>query len=203
MLLYDIPPAPNPWRVRIFLKEKGVDIPTKPIDIMAGETRKPEFLAVNSLGEAPVLELDDGRLLTESNAICRYFEGLYPDPPLFGRDLTDQAFVEMWTRRMEQQLFDTIGAVGRHSFAFFADKLEQVPAYAEAMRRVMAQKWAWFDKEMADGRPYAAGQDFTVADIADMAALRVCEYAEEAIPDGLTNAKAWEARVRARDSWNA
>ena len=173
------------------------------VDIFKGETRTPEFLAKNSLGETPVLELDDGRMLAESVAICRYFESLYPDPPLMGRDATDVAFVEMWTRRIEMHLMMTIGAAARHSFEIFANSVNQNAAFANDMRAEMKKKWAWFDQEMADGRPFAAGQDFTVADIAGMAALRICDYAEETIPDGLDHAKAWEDRLRNRESWNA
>ena len=203
MLLYDLTPAPNPWRVRIFLAEKGVEIPTVQVDAMSGATHTPEFLAKNALGELPVLELDDGSYLAESLAICRYLEGEHPDPPLFGRNATQQAFVEMWTRRVERNLTDVIGRAARHSFEFFKDRIEQFPAYADSCKRLMRQRWAWFDQEMADGRPFIAGQDFTVADIALMSGLRICDFAEEAIPDGLEHAQAWSDRVRARPSWNA
>lgn len=203
MLLYDNAPAPNAWRVRIFLAEKGVDVPKQNVDVLVGEARTADFLKVNSLGEVPVLRLDDGRFLTESVAICRYLESLYPDTPLFGRDATEQAFVEMWSRRMELHLMQTIGLAALHSFEFFADKIEQIPALAAANRKAMKQKWAWFDAEMADGRAYAVGDDFTVADIAGMAALRIASFAEESIPDGLAHAQGWADRVQARDSWNA
>lgn len=203
MLLYDCTPAPNPWRVRIYLAEKGLEVPMTQVDVMGGETKQPPFLEKNSVGETPVLEIDDGRYLAESVAICRYFEALHPEPPMFGRDATDSAFVEMWARRLERNLMDVIGRAAVHSFEFFKDRIEQIPAYAASQKRLMERQWAWFDRELADGRAYVAGPDFTVADIAGMAALRISDFAEAPIPNGLSHAQAWADRVRARDSWNA
>ena len=97
---------------------------------MPGQSRTSEFAAKNSLGETPVLELDDGRYLMESIAIFRYLENLHPKPALFGKSSAEQAFVEMWTRLMEELIMELFGASGIQSFEFFADKVEQVPAYA-------------------------------------------------------------------------
>jgi len=97
-------PAPNPRRVRIFLAEKGVEVPEIRIGMREGGHRSPEHLARNSLGQVPVLELDDGTTISETIAICRYFEVLHPDPPLFGVSALEQAHIEMWTRRMEFRL---------------------------------------------------------------------------------------------------
>ena len=202
MKLYDAA-APNPRRVRIFLAEKGIDCPIQRLDLFAGESRTPEFGQINSLHETPVLEFDDGRRITESVAICRYFEAVHPDPPLFGIDAADQGLVEMWNRRMEQQIMGTVGAVGLHEFPFFADKIEQIPDYAAAQRRAMPGKWAWLDREIADGRPFIAGERFTVADITGMAALMICDFARMPVPEGLTNVEQWASRVKARPSWSA
>ena len=203
MLLYDCKPAPNPWRVRIFLAEKGIEVEKTEVDVPGGETRRPEFLAINSLGETPVLKLDDGRHLTESLAICRYFEELHPNPPLMGRDAAEAGFVEMWTRRAEFQIMEPVAQVALHTFDFFADKLEQVPAYAETQKRLFAQRTAWLNEELSDGRSFLTGETFTVADITGMAALRIADYAGIAIDDSLSHTKAWEMRLRARESWNA
>ena len=202
MLLYDAP-APNPRRVRIFLHEKGIDIPKTVVPIMNGGTRTPEFLAKNSLGETPILELDDGRILTESVAICRYFEALHPNPPLFGVGPEGLAFTEMWTRRVEIQLMATIGDVALHTFQFFADKIDQNADYAASQKRVMAEKWAWLDNEMRDGRPFVGGDDFTVADITGMAVLMIADFAKIPIPGGLSHVEAWADRLKARPSWSA
>src|SRR5262249_16881820 len=103
--LYNNAVAPNPRRVRIFAAEKGIELSLEEVDILAGQSRTPEFLTKNSSGGVPVLELDDGSYLSESVAICRYLEGLHPEPNLLGRDLREQAEIERWNRRMELELF--------------------------------------------------------------------------------------------------
>src|SRR5580658_4865940 len=110
MKLYGAPmPAPNPRRVRIYLVEKGIDLPETPIDLASREHKSPEHLARNSLGQVPTLELDDGATISETVAICRYFEELHPEPPLFGRTPLEKAQVEMWVRRIELQLMSPVG----------------------------------------------------------------------------------------------
>jgi glutathione S-transferase len=203
MKLYSADRAPNPWRVRIFLAEKGIDVPRVEVDLMNGAARSSEFLSRNSLGEVPVLELDDGRVITESVAICRYFEALNPVPRLFGADPLDQATVEMWTRRMELHVVGAVANVALHTIPFFAGKVEQMPEFAATQRRALAKKWAWLDGELADGRPFVAGDRFTVADITGMMALRIGDYVEAPVADELAHVRRWEASVRARPSWNA
>ena len=104
MKLYGLKNAPNPRRVKIFLAEKKISLPLEELDIETREHKAPAFLAKNSLGQLPVLELDDGTILCESVAICRYFEEMVPEPPLFGRSALERAQVEMWNRRMELEL---------------------------------------------------------------------------------------------------
>ncbi len=104
MKLYDGGRAPNPRRVRIFLAEKGLSVPMVQVDIMAGEQKAPEIAALNPMMRVPILEFDDGTVLSESVAICRYFEEMHPEPPLMGVDARDRATVEMWNRRMELNL---------------------------------------------------------------------------------------------------
>ena len=99
MKLYNYAHAPNPRRVRIFAAEKGIELSLEEVDILAGQSRTPEFLAKNSSGAVPVLELDDGSYLSESVAICRYLEGLQPEPNLLGRDLCEQATGTVWSNR--------------------------------------------------------------------------------------------------------
>src|SRR5258705_2643531 len=105
MRLYEGGRAPNPRRVRIFLAEKGMQVPVEHIDLASLQHKSAEFTALNPLQRVPVLVLDDGTVITESIAICRYFEGLRPEPPLFGRGATEEALVEMWNRRVELQLY--------------------------------------------------------------------------------------------------
>jgi glutathione S-transferase len=112
MKLYTYPGAPNPRRVHIYLAEKGIEIPFETVDIMKRANREPEFVKnVNAMGGLPVLELDDGSHLAESVAICRYFEVVQPDPPLFGRSAAEQGVVEMWIRRIELNFMFPVGMV--------------------------------------------------------------------------------------------
>src|SRR5258708_35229615 len=115
MKIYDYKLAPNPRRVRVFLAEKGISVPFEEVDIFKGVNRQPEFLKKNPLGGIPVLELDDGRHLAESVAICRYFELLHPEPALFGKGAFEQASVEMVNRRVEVGLVVLVRVVLGHS----------------------------------------------------------------------------------------
>ncbi len=202
MKLYNAP-APNPRKVRIFLAEKGIEIPRVDLDLQAGEARTPEFLAKNSLGLTPVLELDDGTTLSESVAICRYLDELHPDPPLFGTTPLERAQVAMWNRRVELELMDTVGHIAQHTFEFFATRRIQVPAFAEAEREMTARKLAWLDGEFADGRPFAAGDTFTMADITGMCAAMVIGLLEIPVSAELKHVNGWFDRLRARPSWDA
>ena len=114
MRLYDGGRAPNPRRVRIFLSEKGISVPIAPVDLGAMEHKSDHYSAVNPLQRVPALQLDDGTIITESIAICRYFEALFPEPALFGTGALEIAMVEMWQRRIELNLLAGIQAVFRH-----------------------------------------------------------------------------------------
>lgn len=195
--------APSPRRVRVFLAEKGIDVPTTTLQILDGEARTPAFLAKNSLGGTPVLELDDGRILTESVAICRYFEELHPEPPLFGNDAYDRGLVEMWNRRMEIEILNRAGAIAQHTFPFFAQLITQVPALADAQRIDLARALEWLNQEMSDGRPFVAGSRFTVADITGIAACTIMGFLEIQPDSSLTHYLRWEERIRGRPSWAA
>lgn len=201
MMLYSHPMAPNALRTLVFLAEKGIEVPIEPVDLMAAETRTPAFLKKNSLGEIPVLELDDGTLIAESVAICRYFEAAHPEPSLMGATPVESAQVEMWSRRLEQQILGPIAQVGLHTHEFFAEKVEQVPAYAETQVRLMAKKWAWLDAELSDGRTFVCNDRFSIADITGMAALHICDFFGHPVPEGVPNVKRWETAMRARPSW--
>ena len=126
--------GPNSYRVRIFLAEKGIDVPREEVDIFRGDQKAPEFKKLNSLGQIPVLTLGDGTVITESMAICRYFETLHPRPPLFGADPAECGKVEMWNRRAEIVVFGTIGNVAFHTQEMFANRQTQFPAFAETER---------------------------------------------------------------------
>src|SRR6478736_6340323 len=156
MKLYDSQTAPNPRRVRVFLAEKGVQVPIEQVDITTAANRAPEFRAKNPLGTLPVLELDDGTCIAESVAICRYFEELHPDPPLMGTSARDRALVEMWQRRMEFELFIPIIQVFRNTHPFFAGRIPQVAEYGDVSRKTAEARMAWLDGVLAD-RAFIAG----------------------------------------------
>ncbi len=164
MKLYDSPGAPNPRRVKIYLAEKGIEVPVEEVSIPKGEHRQEPFLAKNSLGQLPILELDDGSVIAESMAICRYFEETQPEPPLFGTDAADRARVEMWNRHMEFQLFIPYAQVFRNTHEFWKGRIPQVPEWGEVNRKAVTKALAWLDGELAD-REFIAGDRYTVADI--------------------------------------
>jgi glutathione S-transferase len=202
MRLYDLKAGMNPRRVRIFLAEKGIEIPTTAIDMMKGENRTPEFLNLNPLGTLPVLELDDGTILTESVAICRYFEFLKPEPNLFGRDGVEQARVEMWNRRVELELMRPVAEQFRHLSPFWEGRLAQIPEYGELQRTASGQIMEWLDRELAT-RPCIAGDRYTIADITAQCALLLGKNTGVPVPDGLTHLKRWWGAVSARPTARA
>lgn len=198
MLLYDRPGAPNPRRVRIFLAEKGMAIETREVDLMALEQKSEAFARINPLQCVPALVLDDGAVLTESVAICRYIESLCPEPPLFGVGARDAAFVEMWQRRMEFQLFMPIANAFRHSHPRMAVlERPQIPQFAEVQRARAVEALRWLDGELA-GRAHVAGEAFTIADITAFVALELTPRARVDVPADLAHLARWREDVAAR-----
>jgi glutathione S-transferase len=203
MKLYDSRLAPNPRRARIFLAEKGLSLPTEQIDIAARQHKTPEYAAINPLQRMPALVLDDGTIITESIAICRYFEMLHPEPPMFGVGPKDSALVEMWNRRAEINFFANVAAVFRHTHPAMKElEVPQVPAWADANR----PRVAWF-LEMLDGelanREFIAGDRYTVADITMQVAVDFMKPARLVMPEGVANVKRWHAAISARPSAGA
>lgn len=193
--------SPNGARVMIFMAEKGIEIPTHSIDLMANEGQAPEFLKINALGQVPVLQLDDGRHLTESVAICRYLESQHPSPNLFGKTPEEQAFIEMWIRRMELWLFNVAGDVGLHEIEFFKYRVDQNADYAAYCRRTLVERLAWLDAEMADGRGFIAGDTFTMADIIGMTLLFIMGFTQIEVPAALTNVIRWQQAMLSRPTF--
>lgn len=203
MKLYDGGRAPNPRRTRIFLAEKGIKLPTQTLDIIALEHKTPEFTALNPLQRLPVLVLDDGTVITESIAICRYFEALQPDPPLFGVGALETALVEMWNRRAEINFFSNVAAVFRHLHPSMKPlEVPQVPAWGEANKPRVSGFLQLLDGELGKRR-YLAGDRFSVADITALVAYDFMKPAKLAMPDNLANVKRWHAEVSARPSASA
>jgi glutathione S-transferase len=209
MKLYDARPSVSPRRVRMFLAEKGLRIPTVQVNLQAGEHRSEAFARINPWLTVPVLEFDDGTRIHESTAICRYFEECYPEPPLMGMNARDKAIVTMWDRHME---FDGIMAVmdvfrnsverlrnhaltGRH-------QVKQLPELAERGR----MRFGWFledlDKRLSESE-FVAGQRFTVADITALAAVDFGTRAKLSRPDRLKHLARWYKAVSSRPSASA
>jgi len=200
--LYDYAMAPNPRRVRIFLAEKGISVPTVQLDISKAENRTPPFLAKNPLGGVPYLELDDGTVIAESVAICRYFEATKPQPPLLGTGAVEQAVVEMWQRRMELELFRHVTGCFQNTHEFFKGRIEQVPAYGEVCRRTAGKRLEWLDGELA-GRPFIAGDGYTIADITALVAVDFGRVVGIRIAPDQKNLSRWHEAVSARPSAKA
>ena len=202
MILHESRVAPNPRRVRIFLAEKGVSVPIRQVDIGSAENRKPPFLAKNPLGGLPVLELDDGTCIAESVAICRYFEELHPAPPLMGEGARDRAIVEMWSRRTELELWRFVTGCFQHTHDFFKGRIEQVPAWGELCRKTARERLIWFDRELA-GRPFIAGECYTIADITALCALDFGRVVDIRIAPEQKHLARWHEAVSARPSAKA
>jgi glutathione S-transferase len=205
MKLYDENmPAPNPRKVRIFLAEKGIEVPRERVTMMKREHKAPEFLKKNSLGQVPVLELDDGTHISESVAICRYLEALHPTPALFGRDAREQAMVEMWMRRAEFRLWAPMGQVWINDDPRTAIvNPNQFPEYGARNRKIVAGAMKWLDGELADGRPWLAGQSYSMADIVLLCGIDFAKFVNMDMPEEAAHLRAWHARVSARPSAKA
>jgi glutathione S-transferase len=202
MKIYDFPLAPNPRRVRIFLAEKKIEIVYVHVDIMKGEDRTAEFMEKNPLGGLPVLEFDDGTYLTESLAICRYFEGVYP-APLMGIDPRDVAFVEMWNRRMELEVLDPIANFLQHTSPIFKDRIKQIPEFAEMRREHGLKRIEWLDSILAQ-RQFVAGERYTIADITAQVGIDLgFNLAGLKLPQGARHVKRWHEAVSSRPSAEA
>jgi glutathione S-transferase len=203
MKLYDGGRAPNPRRTRIFLAEKGIKLPLEQIDLGAMAHKSPAYAAINPLQRLPALVLDDGTVITESIAICRYFEALHPEPPLFGRGALETAQIEMWNRRLELHLLFPVSHVFRNSHPAMKEmEVPQVPAWAEANKPRIREFATMFDRELGSRR-FAAGDAFTVADITGLVAVDFMKPAKLALPDGCRNLERWHAEISSRPSASA
>jgi glutathione S-transferase len=195
-------PAPNPRRVRIFMKEKGIEIPLVHTPITQRAHKSPEHLARNPLGQLPVLELDDGTCISESVSICRYLEDLHPEPNLFGRDAKERADIDMWIRRVEFRLMMPVGQVWVHTHPFTAAVAtammgKQFTDFGEANRKVVESACRLFDKELGHRQFFAAGR-YTMADIVAQTTFDFARFIGVDIPDDAKHLRAWYNSVSAR-----
>jgi glutathione S-transferase len=201
--LYTSRLAPNPRRVRIFLAEKSIAVPMVEVDLAQLEQRSDGFSALNSFQRVPVLILDDGLALCESVAICRYFEEIQPEPPLFGVGALGKAQVEMWQRRLEFGLFLHIANAFRHSHPHMAQmETPQIAELAQSSKPKALDFMARVDRELQD-RAFIAGDEFSIADITGLVALDFAKSARIAVPEELHQLRRWRAALSARPSARA
>jgi len=202
MKLYTSARAPNPRRVAMFMAEKGISLDTQLIDLGKLENRDPAFLAKNPFGRVPALELDDGRVLCETRAICSYLEGVYPEPNLMGEGFEERAFIEMADRRVELHVFAGIANCVRHTHPGLAAlEQPQFPDYGAAQGEKMREWTRWLDQTLA-AQPYVAGQRFTIADITAFCAMEFARGLMKFRPgqEGMAHLQAWRDRMAERPS---
>ena len=200
MKLYEFGRAPNPRRVRIFLAEKGIKVPSEQVDLGQLQQRSEAYTAINPMQRVPALMLDDGTVIAESIAICRYFEGVQPEPALFGRGALGAALVEMWNRRAEIHLLLPVSSVFQHLHPAMKQMVNpQVAEWGEANKPRVIDFLKFLDGELKN-RPYVAGPDYTVADITALVAVDFMRVSKMTVPDNLTNVRRWHEAVSARPS---
>jgi glutathione S-transferase len=203
MKLYDTPFAPNPRRVRWVMAEKGVgDIEIVDVDLMRGEHKEPDYRDKSGLAQLPALELDDGVVITESIAICRYLESRYPEPNLFGRTPEETAVIEMWLRRAEFLVATPMMLWVRHTAPALAVLETQDPAFAAHQQAEAAKGLAFLDERL-DGREWLAADRITIADIAAFIGLDFGRLIRFRPPEPLTNVGRWAEAVRGRPAAKA
>ena len=196
--LYDFTLAPNPRCVRIFLAEKGVEMPMEQINTREGAQFQPEFLAVNPRGTIPTLVLDEGTVLTESVAICRYFEEIHPEPPLFGRTATIRAIVENWNRRAELEGMSLVSDALRNALPMFAERalvgapnsVPQIPALVERGKALLDRWLGHLDARLSTTR-FLAGDSYSIADITAYISFETAKRFDYEIPERYANVIRW------------
>ena len=203
MKLYDYVRAPNARRVRIYLAEKGIVVPTEMVDLAAMQHKSEAYTAVNPMQRVPALVLDDGTVIVESMAICRYLEALHPTPPLFGTGAVELATVEMWNRFAEFYLFWPVSQVFRHLHpGMKAQEVPQVAAWGEANKPRVEAFLPVLDRQLAAG-PFVCGAHYSVADITALVAVDFMKPAKLAVAPECGNIAKWHAMVSARPSAKA
>ena len=207
MKLYDMKLAPNPRRVRMFLAEKGIDVPCIETDVVKGDNLKPAFLAVNPRGLIPTLQLDDGTVIDESVAICRYFEAVQPEPNLMGRTPVELGLIESWQRRIELDGMMAVAWMFRNSVPQFATRpypgnkpgAAQMPELIERGRALLMDFYAMMDAHMAD-RAHVVCDRFTIADITLLVTLDFAKWVKMRPGPDHPNLLRWHESAQQRPS---
>lgn len=195
--LYTQPRAPNPMRLHLFLAEKGVEVPQTVLNLIEGEHKTADYLAKVGDAKVPALELSDGTVLSETQAICRYVEALHPEPNLMGRDPLETAVIEMWQRRAEFGLFTAVGQTFRHTNPRMGVMEDQVAEWGEINRGRIDPHLRALDERLR-GRDWLAADHYTIADITAYLAASFRRIIKHPMPDGLEALTAWMDRIRDR-----
>lgn len=195
--------GPNPRVVRMFMAEKGLEIPSETVNLMAGENRQEAHLKRNPHGQMPALELDDGSFISEITAICEYLEDIHPTPPLIGTSPAQKAQTRMWTRRVDLNICEPLTAGFRFSqgLKLFENRMVTVPEAAPGLKKIAADRLKWLDGQLSGD--YLCGARFTLADIVLFSFLDFGATVGQPLDADNKTLAAWQARVKARPSSNA
>ena len=202
MKIYETRTAPNPRRVRMFLAEKGIDVDYVQVDIQKGENLSPEMRAKNPLGKIPILELDDGTCIAETDAICTYFEALQPEPPLMGKTPVEKGIISMWQRQVELAFMMQVGMCFQHTTGYFKDRMVPVPEYGEQAGINAAKYLSILERRLANNE-YIAGDHFSIADITAVCAIDFARVVKIRIREDHTHLKRWYDAITHRASAKA
>lgn len=204
MKFYDCSMAPNPRRTRIFIKEKGLDIPSVEVDLFGGENLEEDYLSKNIWGLCPALELDDGTVISEAPAICSYLDDIHPEPPLFGTTPLERAQVISWDRHMEHSGMQSVIYAFRNDFPDFAERGvggregdKAIPELIERGRNGIKIFFERLEKRLADSA-YVAGDNYSMADITGLVVIDFARFAEFEIPKENIHSKSWYEKVSSR-----
>ena len=202
MKLLETKQAPNARRVRMFLAEKGIEIETVQLDLKNGENLTTEFREKNLFAKVPVLELDNGSYLSESIAICRYFEELQPEPALMGTSPLQKAQIEMWQRRAEFGFLMPVGMAFQHCSGFFKDRMIPNEAWGKDCIKSAYGYLKMLDKHLTENK-YLAGEQFSIADITMLTTLDFAKVIDIRLNEKHLNVKRWHELVSSRKSAKA
>ena len=193
--------GPNPKTVRMFMAEKGIDLPLVKIDLMGGENRREPYLSKNPAGQTPALELEDGTVLAEITAICEYLDEISPSPSLIGKTPEERAVTRMWVRRIDLNIVEPManGFRSAEGLSLFQSRVRCIPQAAADLKLLAQEKLVWLDRLIA-GRSFVCGETLTLADILLYAFLEFGATVGQKIDPSLSNIDAWYGRMKARPS---
>ncbi len=193
--------GPNPRMVRMFMAEKGITLDLVPVDIIAGENRKPAYGQVNPTGQTPALELDNGQVLTEITAICEYLDEWKGGPSLIGSTPEERAHTRMWVRRVDLNICEPMANGFRYSqgLKMFEGRMRCIPAAADDLKAIAAEKLTWLDGQIA-GRNFICGDKLTLADILLFAFLDFGGQVGQPLNPANKNVAKWFEAMKSRPS---